>query len=129
MYGTTNTTRVRFNSDSDTVIDKRNITINDFIDLLSGINGISEKCHILSGGTRLTFGNSPLKCFNLVILKHIEIIDEIYEIIEDFKKNNRLILSELKEEKEREEREKRIDEAEKKKQEETKPERRKTRPL
>ncbi|BFU25660.1 hypothetical protein KM1_323250 [Entamoeba histolytica HM-3:IMSS] len=118
----------RFISDEDTEIDKRDIVISDFINLLNDIESISKQCHLLNGGTRLTFGNNPLKCFNLVILKHIEVIEELYENIKAFKKNNSIILSELKDEEERKERERRLDAAEKKK-EESKPERRKTREL
>ncbi|GAB1218894.1 hypothetical protein ENUP19_0008G0018 [Entamoeba nuttalli] len=127
MYGTTNIIRRdRFDSEEETEIVKRDILFSDFIDLLKGINSISEKCSLLSGGTSLTFGNKPLKCFNLVVTKHIDVINELYETIKAFKKNNRLLLSELKEEEERAKREERL---EKKREEETKPERRKTRPL
>ncbi|GAB1222536.1 hypothetical protein ENUP19_0114G0015 [Entamoeba nuttalli] len=127
MYGAVhNERRDRFDSDEETEIDRRDIIIGDFIELLRGISNISEKCSLLAGGTNLSFGKMPLKCFSLVITKHVEVIDELYESIKTFKRNNRLLLSGLKEEQEREKREERL---EKKREEETKPERRKTRPL
>ncbi|GAB1226765.1 hypothetical protein ENUP19_0305G0003 [Entamoeba nuttalli] len=124
MYGTPiNVRKDKCSSDDETEIDKRSIIITDFIELLQGINDISNKCSLLTGRMGLTFGAMPLKCFNLVLTKHVEVIEEILDSIKIFKKKNRLILSELKEE------ERRIDEREKKKEEESKPERRKTREL
>ncbi|BFU22038.1 hypothetical protein KM1_334720 [Entamoeba histolytica HM-3:IMSS] len=107
MYGAASVgRRDGFDSEDETEIDRRSIVIGDFIDLLTGIVDISKQCSILSGGVDLSLGRMPLKYFNMVITKHIDVIDELYETINTFKKKNKLIITELKEE-EKEKRERR----------------------
>ncbi|EMS15483.1 hypothetical protein KM1_192180 [Entamoeba histolytica HM-3:IMSS] len=131
MFGTVSkqNANTRNNSEEETEFEYRRVLLSDFSCLLNDIKVIGSTARILGGGIDLSFEGRPLFMFNNVINKHIKLIEELGEHIAQFRKNNRLILEELKKEREREKREKRIDEAEKKKEEETKPERRKTRPL
>ncbi|EDR24498.1 hypothetical protein EDI_114370 [Entamoeba dispar SAW760] len=117
MYGTVNKRNDIFNSSDETVLEDRPLVITDFITLLEDINDISGECNVLTKGIEMTFGDIPLEVFNCVIVKHIDIIDLIFEKIKRFKKDNRLIISKLREEREKNE---------KKKEKETKPVRRKT---
>ncbi|BFU26276.1 hypothetical protein CL6EHI_130460 [Entamoeba histolytica] len=128
MFGTPakNTRNV---SEDETEIEDRNATLNDVVTMIRDISSITEKCNILVKGFDLTLGNSPFISFKLIMEGHIEVIEEIECAIKAYKKNNIILLNAIKEGKRRDEREERIDKLEKKREEETKPERRKTRPL
>lgn len=128
MFGTPANDRRRGSEDT-TEIDDRSATLNDITTMIKDINSIAEKCDILVKGSYLNLGNSPFINFQLIMEGHIRTIEEIENAIKDYKKNNIILLKALKESKKRDEREERIDNLEKKKEEETKPERRKTRPL
>ncbi|EDR25481.1 hypothetical protein EDI_274960 [Entamoeba dispar SAW760] len=119
MYGTSaNNVRHLFNdSEEETELDYRTITITDFTQLLQSIEDISITAYTLSEGVKMSFEKTPLNMLNHVINTHIEVINELGKKIKLFKKKNQLILEELKEEKKQKE---------EKIKEETKPQRRKT---
>lgn len=120
MYGTpkNNIRDVFIDSEDDTLLDDRKLVITDFIELLKGIDVIYDISRTLTNGVELSLGDIPLKTFNTVINEHVSIINKLGKAIKNFKNNNRLIISKLKEEKKNKE--------EKKIKEETKPQRRKT---
>ncbi|GAB1222483.1 hypothetical protein ENUP19_0112G0031 [Entamoeba nuttalli] len=128
MFGT-RASNDRNNSSEETEFEHRTITLTDLAQLLNELEDVGNMARILSEGIKLSFEGYPLYTFNRVINRHIELVEKLNEHTSIFRKNNRLIIEELKKEEEREEREDRIDRLEKKKEEETKPERRKTRPL
>lgn len=119
MFGTQPTTipHVFTNSEDETELDYRSITLTDFTQLLEGIQEVSNKAHVLSEGVKLSFEKTPLAMLNHVIDKHISVIEELAQSIKVFKKKNQLIIEELKDEKKQKEA---------KIKEETKPLRRKT---
>ncbi|GAB1223939.1 hypothetical protein ENUP19_0166G0035 [Entamoeba nuttalli] len=131
MYGTVKEDNRKqiHGSEDETVVEERDLKISDVMCLQMDFKKIIDECNILVKGNDLSLGNDPLYCFKCIIEGNIELIERIEKEIKAFKKRNALFINTLKELKKRKEREDRIDELEKKKEEETKPERRKTRPL
>ncbi|BFU25293.1 hypothetical protein EHI2019_000399300 [Entamoeba histolytica] len=131
MYGTVKDDNGKnfCGSEDETVVEERNLKISDIMCLQMDLKKIIDEFKILVNGNDLSLGIDPLYCFKCIVEGNIETIEEIEKEIKAFKKRNILFINALKELKKRREREDRIDKLEKKKQEETKPERRKTRPL
>ncbi|GAB1223321.1 hypothetical protein ENUP19_0142G0001, partial [Entamoeba nuttalli] len=127
MYGTPDKqNNMRDEENVTTILEERDLRLMDVLNLLKDLKKINNECNILTNGFELKLGYFPFESLSTLVYGHLNVIDNIDSLIKEYKKNNSLIITKLKEMKRREEREERV---EKKREEETKPERRKTRPL
>ncbi|EAL43037.1 hypothetical protein CL6EHI_130470 [Entamoeba histolytica] len=130
MYGTPDTRNIIQDEEYvNTILEERDLHLIDVLNLLKDLKKINNECNILTNGFELKLGYFPFESLSTLVYGHLKAIDNIDSLIKDFNKKNSLLITKLKEMKRRDEREERIDKLEKKREEETKPERRKTRPL
>ncbi|EDR26321.1 hypothetical protein EDI_155160 [Entamoeba dispar SAW760] len=120
MYGIPSNKRPDVFEDETTELEEENVTLKDFDDLIRDIIHVSETAHVLDGGVSMSFGDIPLTTFSKTIIKHLDVIDLLKKEIKELQKKNRLIISRLRKEENKEK------ELVKKVKEETKPQRRKT---
>ncbi|EDR28827.1 hypothetical protein EDI_304410 [Entamoeba dispar SAW760] len=122
MYGTkvSNYPDRFINKEEEITLEENGITIKDLNILINDIIDVSESADILVKGVSVTLGEIPLTTLNKTLSKHLETLEIIKKEIKSLEKRNRLIISKIKKEDDKEK------ELEKKIKEETKPAGRKT---